>query len=261
MSEDCDFRMRLKTPEAVIGKDMKRNALRQFRHDLVGSLRENGFVIAEEDIRVRNEGQFMSVRAQYPSIYPAAETIKPFLALDFFLGNVKTPFDNKPVTTLIKQTLGEKVDYPEIKINSVSVIETAAEKWVALTRRVATSTFRKHYRDTSLVRHIYDLFKINQQGLFNDQFQKLITKIVMDDRQQYKQHNLAYFENPILEIKRAINEINDSPIWQVNWHHFVNAMVFEKEKPNYNDVIKNLNEKTEIALNELEKVKIPEAVS
>jgi len=254
MSEDCDFRIRFKDPEGKLSKEFKRKALRNFRHELVDVLKKNGFTIDDDAVRVRNEGQFMGIRANYPSIYRIPESIKPFLALEFFLAEVKVKPEIKSVTTLVQQLLGDKVEHPEFPVNSVAIIETAAEKWVGLTRRVATSTHRKHYRDANLVRHLYDLYKINELGYFSDEFNSLVSRIVLDDRKRYKTHNDDYYRDPISEIKRAVDELHQSTEWHDNWNKFVETMVFAKEKPGYDDVLSNLHEKTETALRELRNV-------
>jgi hypothetical protein len=244
MSEDCDFRIRFKDLGAVLSKEFKRKALRRFRHDLVAALKMAGFGIESDAVRVRNEGQFMGIRTSYPSVYPRTVGIKPFLALEFFLAEVKEPIESKPVTTLIKQVLGDKVEHPVFPVNSVAIIETAAEKWVGLTRRVATSRHRSYYRDANLVRHLYDLYKINELGYFSDTFNTLVPRIVLDDRRQYKNHSDDYYRDPVGEIKRAVDELDQ----------FIDTMVFAKEKPSYRDVLKNLHEKTGWALGELAKV-------
>jgi len=254
MSEDCDFRVRFKDPEGKLSNEFKRKALRKFRHELVAALKKNGFTLDDDAVRVRNEGQFMGIRANYPSLYPMTEGIKPFLALEFFLAGVKVPPEIKPVTTLIKQTLGDKVEHAEFPVNSVAIIETAAEKWVGLTRRVATSTHRKHYRDANLVRHLYDLYQINKLGYFSDEFNSLVSRIVLDDRIHYKSHNDDYYRDPVSEIQRVVDELHKSTEWHDNWDRFVEAMVFAKEKPTYEDVLGNLHNKTKAALNELRNV-------
>ncbi len=254
MSEDCDFRVRFKDTTAKHSKEFKRKALRQFRHELVHALSQNGFRINDDAINVRNEGQFMGIRANYPSMYPVTDGIKPFIALEFFLADVKVEPENKPVTTLVKQLLGGKVEHLEFPVSSVAVIETAAEKWVGLTRRVATSAHRQHYRDANLVRHLYDLYKINEHRGFTDEFSSLVSRIVFDDRKQYKNHNDDYYRDPVSEIKRAVDELHQSTEWHDNWDRFVDAMVFAKEKPTYDDVLRNLHNKTEIALSELSNI-------
>jgi len=177
-------------------------------------------------------------------MFNVVESIKPYLAIEFFLCDVKTPVESKPVTTLIQQTLGEAVSHKEFPVNSVSVIETAAEKWVALTRRIATMFYRRNYRDNSLIRHLYDLYKIEQQSLFTDKFAPLSAQIIQDDRQQYKNHNDMYYRDPIKEIKRSIKELHEEPMWKENWEQFIETMVFDKEKPTYEAALKNLTNKT-----------------
>jgi len=237
-----------------LSKEFKRKALREFRHELNDTLKQHGFSIDDNSIRVRNEGQFMGIRANYPSAFSHVETMKPFIALEFFLADVKVEPEIKPVTTLIKQVFGDKIEHPEFPVNSVAVIETAAEKWVALTRRVATSKHRKHYRDTNLVRHLYDLYKINEANYFSDEFDSLASRIVLNDRQQYKNHNDDYYRDPISEIKRAVDELHQSTQWHDNWDKFVETMVFAKEKPTYDDVLRNLHNKTELALKALKQI-------
>lgn len=56
MSEDCDFRIRFKEENDTLSKALKRKALKKFRHELVDTLKANGFTLNSDDIRVRNEG-------------------------------------------------------------------------------------------------------------------------------------------------------------------------------------------------------------
>jgi len=84
MSEDCDFRIRFKESEKALSKEYRRKALRAFRRDLVKALKANGFSIDDATIRVLNEGQFMGLRANYPSQFSHVQTMKPFIALEFF---------------------------------------------------------------------------------------------------------------------------------------------------------------------------------
>jgi len=104
-----------------------------------------------------------------------------------------------------------------------------------------------------LIRHLYDLYKIEQQAPLTDEFESLALKIIQKDRQQYKNHNNAYYLNPAKEIKRSIKELHDQPIWQENWEQFIETMVFDKEKPTYEAALKNLTGKTEKVLMHLNK--------
>lgn len=95
--------------------------------------------------------------------------------------------------------------------------------------------------------------EMNEQGYFTDEFTSLVTRIVLDDRQQYKKYNDDYYQNPMDEIKRAVEELQNSNEWHDNWNKFVNTMVFAEKKPTYAEVLKNLHNKTQLALAELKK--------
>lgn len=238
MSEDCDFRIHFKGKQKI-SKEKLRRTLRTFRHDLLNKLKENSFRIEKDDIKVRNEGQFIHIRANYDSMYPLTEGVKPYIALEFFLGSVKKNPILKPVTTLIKNILGDKVSFEEHEVLCLDIVETAAEKWVGLTRRVATSKHREYYKDPNLVRHLYDLYKINKNGYLSSDFPNLVGQILLMDRQHFKNHNDDYYKNPISEIKRATEELKNSKEWHENWDVFSDAMIYEKNKPSYNDVMNN----------------------
>ena len=168
-----------------------------------------------------------------------AQALKPHLALEFFLGELRLPSIERTITTLVRQTLGEKIDHPEFLVEVMSMMETAAEKWVALTRRVATMAHRQAYEDQSLVRHLYDLYQMNKHGALTEPFSELVAKIIQQDREQFKTHNLKYYEDPKLEIRRALEELRDDPKWRKYWDEFIQTMVFDAEKPTYDSALKN----------------------
>lgn len=248
MSEDCDFRMAYRDDVEKLSKQKQRNLLRQFRKNIIAQLEEHGFQVDKNDIRVRNEGQFMSLPIRYQTLFEETEALKPYLALEFFLNTTKLPAVETTVTTLIQKTLGTQVNHPTYTINAMAVNETAAEKWVALTRRVATSTQRVHYRDKNLVRHLYDLHRIEANEMFDNSFAKLALQIIEQDKNQFKNHNNAYFENPKSEIERSLIELQHNEQWQLHWQDFVETMVFAEDKPSYADVLTNVIKKSENVL-------------
>lgn len=156
------------------------------------------------------------------------------------MGNVKTPTVKCSVTTLIKKTLGEKVNHPAVDVNCMSISETAAEKWVALTRRIATAEQRTHYYDQALVRHLYDLAMINKHfPLAGTDFVQLASEIVESDREHFKTHSDIYHQDPISAIQLSLTELCNNPKWQENWDSFMNTMVYG-EKPSFEAAIENL---------------------
>jgi len=255
MSEDCDFRVRFKGPK-LLSRTQKRNALRQLRKQVISEMKKQGFHVPEEGIKVRNEGQYLQIEAYYTSMYvlPQETTLKPFLKLEFSLAHVQEKPEERSVTTLIKKHLGDKVDHPKTGVSCLAVIETAAEKWVGLTRRVATAATsgKKGYDDHNLVRHLYDLYKIKASGYFNERFYELVLPIMLHDQERFQKDNANYCDRPTEEIKRAISELTTLPEWRNHYGVFVDDMVYAKERPTYGQVIGHLTNISQQALLRLE---------
>ena len=140
--------------------------------------------------------------------------------------------------------------HPEFLVDVMSMVETAAEKWVALTRRVATMAHHQAYQDQSLVRHLYDLYKMNEHGVLTEQFSTLVTDIIQQDREQFKTHNAQYHQNPRVEIDRALEELKTDPKWRQYWNEFVQTMVFGAEKPSYDNALANFVKQSKVVMAE-----------
>ena len=125
---------------------------------------------------------------------------------------------------------------------------------MGLTRRVATSKYREYYKDPHLVRHLYDLYKINKDGYLTKEFPELVGQILITDRLQFKNHNEDYFKNPISEIKRAITELHKSEEWHNNWGIFSDTMIYEKNKPSYNEVMDNFIKISDVVIKDIKKL-------
>ena len=93
----------------------------------------------------------------------------------------------------------------------------AAEKWVALTRRVAGTQEKMRPDDKQLVRHIYDLFQLQQQKILTGQYVKLINKIIQKDRMMFKGKQSAYTQNPYRTSMQALDLLEQDPAWQQHW--------------------------------------------
>lgn len=251
MSEDCDFLLSYRPEIGKSKKDSQRKLLRNFRHNLVDSLKETGFQIHQTDINVRNEGQFFSIRAQYPSFFKAPQSLKPFLALEFFLGDVKDVAITCEITSLIRQVFGENIPHPSFPVSCMSIIETAAEKWVALTRRIATSIEKNHYYDQSLVRHMYDLIMIHQKtSLPIRKLSELISSIIDEDRNHYRKDSILFYKEPLNAIKYTLKQLSEEQIWEDNWKTFIDTMVYGY-KPSYKDALRVLMTLSEKIIKEI----------
>ena len=150
LSEDVDFRVIQKDSALDLGKNVLRKKLRNFRHDLVDVLRKNDFSIPGNAVKVFYEGHFMGIQAKF-SGSEKQFYLKPHVAIECFCGELALSPSTNNITTLIKLALGDVCGHSSVPVDCVALDETAAEKWVALTRRVSNSRVRSRQSDKHLV--------------------------------------------------------------------------------------------------------------
>lgn len=240
MSEDCDFRICLKESTSELSKSSLRRALKDFRNKITNEFRSDVFVIEDAGVNTRNEGRYVNIQMQYPQIYSPTLSMKPFIACEFFVGELSTPHETKMITSMIKQRLKLDIPHPEYNIDCMSIIETASEKWAALTRRIATAQQRDYYYDKNLVRHLYDLYQIQKHSINTEKFAALAKDVISNDADKFKSHNEDFHKEPLTQIELSIQELKNNLLWRNNWIEFLETMVFDQNTPSYDEVIENL---------------------
>ncbi len=253
MSEDCDFRIEADENLSSLSRTQQRKCIKDLRDNIVSSLEADGFDVDKENLKVCDEGRFINLQLEFSSVFLKTNHLKPFIAVDLFLDGVKSSVVSLPITTLIQKTLGDGVNHEVKDVSCVSVVETAAEKWVGLTRRLATIKHREYYNDPTLVRHIYDLYKIQEIESLDKEFHGLVQSILKNETEKFKTHNNDYFENPIKEIQRSYSVLLE-PNWKANWDNFVEDMVFEKDPPTFEEAINKFFELSKTCVVDLENV-------
>lgn len=248
MSEDCDFRIISKSSLQNFSKERQRKQLRVFRRKILTALEAGGFLIQPERVSARNQGRFMAVFLDYPAIFPPSLTLRPQIKLEFMGIGIKTTPQTLSITSLVHQLIGSRINQKEKALLCVSLIETAVEKWVALTRRVSNIERGYQVHDSTLIRHLYDLCMLYQRQSFGDEYYKMISSVVMDDRHRYKNQNPEYVMNSMQEIEFALSQLKQSKIWHQDWDQFIASMVFRQEAPSYDEAMAVLNTISESAL-------------
>lgn len=229
LSEDVDFRVILKPAAKALGKEARRNKLRVFRYQLVDVLREAGFELPEQNIKVSYEGKYMHLQALYEES-DKMMYLKPHIKIECFLGELFLPEKTLELTSLIQWTLPNESLSPHFSVNCAALDEITAEKWVALTRRVANTAIRQHAEDKHLVRHLYDLYYLDTSGKLTGNYSQLIRPIMEKDSQQFKNGNPAYISDPLKVSKLALDKLYDEKQWREHWNYFLEQMVYQKKE-------------------------------
>jgi len=242
MSEDCDFKMEAMPVANDLSKEGFRRQLRVFRRAILVAIEQGGFNVKPEMVRARNSGQFMNVFLDYDAMFPPSAQLRSQVKLEFIAISSQLAPEKKSIATLIQMHSNDKNYQKEKSLDCVTVAETGAEKWVAFTRRVATiaRAYRRH--DTTLIRHLYDLYMLNQKNMLDERFFSLIGATIDSDINLYGTHNPQYTNAPIQEIKFALDQLNSDPKWEDDWEQFVSAMVFRQQAPSFHDDLNQVSQ-------------------
>ena len=129
----------------------------------------------------------------------------------------------------------------QLSIPSISIEETAAEKWVALTRKISAIE-RGHYPDDpTLVRHIYDLIAIQRSDNIQEHFFTLAPAVVDQDAKQFKSQHPEYAANPLSEIQRSLDILKTHSRWKERYQEFKDLMIYSKSTaPSYQEALEQV---------------------
>lgn len=125
------------------------------------------------------------------------------------------------------------------EIECVNIGETAAEKWVALTRRVAETTrypTKNFHNKNALIRHVYDLFMIEQENELGKNFIPLAKNIIHVDKEKYKTQHAEYFSDPVSEIKYSLNLLQGNE-FKNHYDGLIESLAYEENPPSYLDAL------------------------
>jgi predicted nucleotidyltransferase component of viral defense system len=219
MSEDIDLK--------IVGhNEPTRPALRRLRDTITEALLAAGFRFdpanrAHRD--ARNESRYTIYRLPYAPITAEEETLRPEIQIETAVWPLRRPAVPLSVSSFVAEAFQRP---PEVSsIACVSVTQTAAEKFVALTRRTAAEIAANSRRDPTLVRHIYDLHVIRTH-YDTAEVATLAREIMPHDAAVFGNQFPAYRANPMAETLRAIQALEAEPGYAQRYAEFCRLMVY-----------------------------------
>jgi predicted nucleotidyltransferase component of viral defense system len=152
MSEDIDLKI-------VSDDQFTRPALRNLRDAVTNALLEAGFEFDPKNLAHRESGnasRYTLYRLPYSPIAAGEGSLRPEIQIETAVWPLRRPAVALPVISFMNEALKLPAEVPVIPC--ASIIEAVAEKFVALTRRAgAEFADAGGPRDSTLVRHVYDL--------------------------------------------------------------------------------------------------------
>lgn len=243
MSEDVDFKIQAREMGAGFSKSRLLKELKEFRAQINSSLMLPGLITGTPV--VRNEGKYSRIEMNYPSVFPVSTRLRPHILLEFTLSNVRLAVESLSVNTLIEQTLENINLFKSSSTHCVSINETAIEKWVGITRRIAAIERAYHADDEPLIRHVYDLNAINKANRITADFFAIANAIVTNDAKQFKNQHPEYSIDPGAEIKLSLSLLKNKSLWKERYQKFIEEMVYDNtpalEYERAIDVLENIS--------------------
>jgi predicted nucleotidyltransferase component of viral defense system len=133
MSEDVDFKI-VPLPTAPTSRNGQRRALGDLTDRVTVGLQAAGFAFDPADpacTRSRNENRYTIWHLPYAS---PGHGLRPTIQIELTYAPMRRPTVSRAVSSFVAEALNRPPEVPSIAC--VSITETAAEKVVALTRRV-----------------------------------------------------------------------------------------------------------------------------
>lgn len=236
MSEDIDFKV-LKNCSATLSTKKHRAQFSKYRDQIISVLNNSKFQCDPKPTEGRNT--HVKIHVDYPAVFPKNPNNRDYILLELTISEIKLPIRTLSINTLIQEMLNLKESEVLRSLNCISVEETAAEKWVALTRRVAESArnlVKNEEYEKTLVRHIYDLYIIMQQINVGDEFISLSKEIMQFDREKYKYLHKEYYCNITDEIKYSLHLLHENK-YKIYYDNFIQSLVYDSRPPSYAEAL------------------------
>ncbi len=235
MSEDVDFKVVFPVP-TTLSTGQLRPQLGRLRDGITGALQAAGFALDpadENNPRSSDSNQYIVWHLPYDSD-GAGEGLRPTIKVELNYTLLRTPSLSLPVSSFVAEALGRP---PELTaIPCVSLAQTAAEKLVSLTRRIAMERAGiSRSPDPTLVRHIYDLHAMRDH-VDPAAMADLAREAAMADATQFRKQDPAYAADIAGVTREVLTAIRTEPVYRSRYDAFMAAMVYG-ERPEFGEAM------------------------
>ena len=226
MSEDIDLR--------VIGdKAPPRPALKRLRRKVSDRLRERGFRVEAGHLTVQHNDTYVRYDLPYDPIMRGERILRPEIKIEISAFPTRRQLTQRPVTSFVAEANKVGPEIPEIAC--VNLVEIAAEKFVALTRRSGAAFAGLKELDSTLPRHVYDLSRLDGQYDAEDAA-RLALETMREDATTRGADFPAYQVDPLAETLRAVDTMTSHCDFMAHYSTLMKDMVYG-EQPRFEDAM------------------------
>jgi len=233
MSEDVDFKIVLdpKAADELTGNSLRKK-LRDLREKITSALATKGFDFDPDDEAhraSRNSSQYTIYRLPYLSAVSGYAYLRPEIQIETRLCSLRTDVEHLPCASLAATALGHQ---PEVlSVPCASIVETAAEKLVALVRRTSMQQASGLLDDDpALIRHVYDLHCVHNE--FDvPTFADLARDISSQDAADFSGLSPDFSADQQSVALAAVDALMHEPVYAEQYLRFVTEMVYGAKPP------------------------------
>jgi hypothetical protein len=226
MSEDIDLR--------VIGDQAPtRPALQRLRRQVSDRLRDRGFRVEADHLTVQHKDTYVRYDLPYDPIMRGEGILRPEIKIEISAFPTRRPLTQRPVISFVAEA--NKVEPEILSIACVNLVEIAAEKFVALTRRSGAAFAGLQELDPTLPRHVYDLSCLD--GSYDaEDAARLALETMRGDAATRGADFPAYREDPLGETMRSVGTMTSDCAFKANYLKLMEDMVYG-DQPEFEDAM------------------------
>lgn len=221
MSEDIDLR--------IVGENANaRGSLKRLRNEVNARLEGAGFSV-EGHYAVKQSDRYVRYDLPYEPIAEGEGVLRPEIKIEIAAFPICAAPEQRAVSSFIGEARGVG---PEVAaVNCVRLIETAADKFVALGRRAGFAIAGLGALDHTLVRHIYDLSRMD--GHFDLGEAVAIALATMREEAASRAEDYpAYKDDPKTETLRTFEAMANHAGFIEHYNKLLGDLVYG-EKPEF----------------------------
>lgn len=221
MSEDIDLR--------IVGeKADSRGALKRLRGEVNERLEAAGFAIRGR-YSVKQNDRYVRYDLPYEPIARGEGVLRPEIKIEISAFPVCTAPEKRSVSSFVAEANGAAAEATDVAC--VRLVETAADKFVALGRRAGFALSGLGKLDQTLVRHVYDLSRMD--GRYDaDEAAAIALHTMKAEAEGRADDYPAYKADPRAETLRAFDLMSKDEKFAEGYAKLLGDMVYG-EKPEF----------------------------
>lgn len=228
MSEDIDLR--------IVGQDKpSRGALKRLRTEVSRRLEAAGFAV-DGHYSVKQNDRYVRYDLPYEPIARGEGVLRPEIKIEIAAFPICTAPETRSVSSFVAEANGDEAEAKEVAC--VRLVETAADKFVALGRRAGFALSGLGDLDHTLVRHVYDLSRMD--GHYDvAEAVAIALETMKADAQSRGDEYPAYKSDPKAETLRAYDMLSKDEKFALGYNKLLGDMVYG-ERPEFGNAFEKV---------------------